>query len=227
MTDRKHVFNSRYPAVTIPEVSIHDYLFNSLNDANHGHGDKKAFIDSNNGSNSLTFKQFKGVCDKVRELIGERGKTRFPDLFIAPSSSSSCLLLPTAALTVPLSNCCMFLPTNYQIAQGLQAQGLQQKEVALIYTPNTIYFPVRSAALISLSTACIRHNPVGSRPILRRDGSCEHISMLHRRSPFLSLSLSLTRHRFLAACATSASLLESSMPAASSHLPTLPTQWKS
>lgn len=91
MATKQYVYRSKWADLPIPNVVISDFIAEKLDDADHGHGDKLAFIDASDSSRSYTFKQFK------QQAIA--------------------------------------------VAKGLQAQGLKQNDVVLIYSPNTIDYP--------------------------------------------------------------------------------------
>jgi hypothetical protein len=64
--DPKHVFSSPWPDMPIPETTLTDFVFQDLGDADHGHGDKKAFINALDVSKFYTYAQFKKMSYQVR-----------------------------------------------------------------------------------------------------------------------------------------------------------------
>lgn len=66
MTAKQHIFRSHWPDAVIPDVLLSDFLAERLVDADHGNGNKPAFVSSADPTKSYTYKQFKELSMAVR-----------------------------------------------------------------------------------------------------------------------------------------------------------------
>lgn len=66
MATKQYVYRSKWADLPIPNVVLSDFIAEKLDDADHGHGDKLAFVDASDLSRSYTFKQFKQQAIAVR-----------------------------------------------------------------------------------------------------------------------------------------------------------------
>lgn len=66
MSSKQHIFRSKWPDAEVPQVVLSRFIGDVLEDADHGHGNKVAFLDASNPERKITYKQFKKLACQVR-----------------------------------------------------------------------------------------------------------------------------------------------------------------
>lgn len=76
MSTKQHIFKSKWADVEVPQVVLTRFIGEVLEDADHGHGNKVAFLDASNPDRKITYKQFKKLAYQVcGPLKGETSGT--------------------------------------------------------------------------------------------------------------------------------------------------------
>lgn len=65
MSSKQHIFRSKWPDAEVPQVVLTRFIADVLEDADHGHGNKVAFVDAANPERKITYKQFKKLACQV------------------------------------------------------------------------------------------------------------------------------------------------------------------
>jgi hypothetical protein len=66
MANKQYIFRSHWSDAVIPKVLLTDFMFANLSDADHGNGDRLAFVNASDIKKSYTFTQFKKLSYAVR-----------------------------------------------------------------------------------------------------------------------------------------------------------------